>query len=204
MERRKGKWAVKDDVELRTLGRIETMTDGWMEAESKKTTAWTSKFESCVGMVTVWGEGDTPQTTVLDKCAPPTVHCLLALNSVLRPHLENIWEGDLWDFLKEEFKVVPHSYQGKDGAFEGPQCNKILNSVENVLKPHLLALGESGKLYYDLLKQVKLLKDCLFGTSLPSNYNEVVSRFKAQLALLHNSLGLPITPKFHVMAEHMG
>ena len=203
MERRKGKWVVKDDVELRTLGRIEIMTDGWMEAGSKKKTAWTSNFESCVGMVTVWGEGDTPQTTVLDKCAPPTVHCLLALNSVLRPHLENIWEGDLWDFLNEEVKVVPHSYQGKDGAFEGPQCNKILNSVENVLKPHLLALGEPGKLYYVLLKQFKLLKDCLFGTSLPSNYNEVVSRFKAQLALLHNSLGLPITPQLHVMAEHM-
>ena len=71
-------------------------------------------------MVTVWGVDDTPLTTVLDKCAPPTVHCLLALNNVLRPHLENIWDGDLWAFLREEVGVVPHSYQGKEGAFEGP------------------------------------------------------------------------------------
>ena len=138
-ERRKGEWIEKEGtaVELRTLGGIETMAAAWMEAGSKRTTAWTSKFESSVGMVTVWGEGDTPMTTVLDKCAPPTVHCLLALNSVLRPHLEKIWEGDLWKFLKEEVKVVPHSYQGKDGAFEGPQCDKILNSAEEKLKAHV-------------------------------------------------------------------
>ena len=205
MERRKGEWVVKegDTVELRTLGRIETMTSGWMGAGSKKTTSWTSKYESCVGFVTVWGEGDTPETTVLDKCAPPTVHCLLALNSVLRPHLENIWEGDLWNFLKEEVKVVPHSYQGKDGAFEGPQCNTILNSVETVLKPHLLALGEPGQLYYDFLSEFKKLKDCLFGIALPSNYKEVVANFKAQLTLLKTTQGLPITPKLHVMEDHM-
>ena len=153
-ERRKCVLKVKEGtvVEQRTFGGIEVRADAWMEAVSKKTTAWTSKFESCVGMVTVWGEGDTPLTTVLDKCAPPTVHCLLALNSVLRPHLEKIWEqGDLWSFLKEEVNVVPHSYQGKEGALKGPQCNKILNSVESRLKPHLLALGESGKAYYDFL-----------------------------------------------------
>ena len=54
--------------------------------------------------------------------------------------------------------MVPHSYQGKDGAFEGPQCNKILNSVESRLKPHLLALGESGKAYYDFLIEFKKFK----------------------------------------------
>ena len=154
-ERRKGEWVKKKDnevgVELRTLGGIESMTGGWMEKGSKKTTAWTSQYESCVGTVTVWGDGDTPQTTVLDKCAPPTVHCLLAVNNILRPHLESIWDGDLWKFLQEEIHVIPHSYQGKEGAFEGPQCNKILNSVENKMKHHLLALGEPGKLYYNLL-----------------------------------------------------
>ena len=143
-------------------------------------------------------------TTVLDKCAPPTVHCLLALNSVLRPHLEKIWEqGDLWSFLKEEVGVVPHSYQGKDGAFEGPQCNKILNSVESKLKHHLLALGDSGKVYYDFLIEFKKFKDTFFGNVLPSNLKDVAASFKTQLALLHTSQGVPITPKLHMMAEHV-
>ena len=79
-----------DCVELMTLGGIEGMTSGWMGAGSKKSTAWTSKFESCVGMATVWGEGDTPFTTVLDKCPPPTVHCLLTLNSVR--HTPDTWD----------------------------------------------------------------------------------------------------------------
>ena len=182
-------------VEQRTFGGIEVRADAWMEAVSKKTTAWTSKFESCVGMVTVWGEGDTPLTTVLDKCAPPTVHCLLALNSVLRPHLEKIWEqGDLWSFLKEEVNVVPHSYQGKEGALKGPQCNKILNSVESRLKPHLLALGESGKAYYDFLIEFKKFKYTFFGNVLPSNFEVVAASFKAQLTLLFTTQGVPITP----------
>ena len=204
-ERRKGEWIEKEGtaVELRTLGGIETMAAAWMEAGSKRTTAWTSKFESSVGMVTVWGEGDTPMTTVLDKCAPPTVHCLLALNSVLRPHLEKIWEGDLWKFLKEEVKVVPHSYQGKDGAFEGPQCDKILNSAEEKLKAHLLALGDPGKLYYEFLTEFKKFKDTFFGTVLPPNYRDVAADFKAKLSLLNTTQGFPITPKLHVMSEHV-
>ena len=208
-ERRKGEWLDKDSqgqekvVELRTLGGIETMTAAWIAAGSKRTTAWTSRFESCVGMVTVWGEGDTPQTTVLDKCTPPSVHCLLALNSVLRPHLENIWEGNLWNFLKENVKVVPHSYQGKDGAFEGPQCDKILNSVEEKLKPHLLALEEPGKQYYLFLSAFKAFKDTFFGNVLPSNYEEVAATFTASLSLLHTTMGFPITPKLHVMSEHV-
>lgn len=202
-ERRKGKWEAKEGTELRTLGGIEIMAGEWIEAGSKNTTAWTSKFESCVGMVTVWGVDDTPLTTVLDKCAPPTVHCLLALNNVLRPHLENIWDGDLWAFLREEVGVVPHSYQGKEGAFEGPQCSKILKSVEEKLKPHLLQLGEPGRMYYSLLVEFRRFKDTFFGTFLPSNYKDVATAFQAQLYLLHSTLGLPITPKLHMMAEHV-
>ena len=206
-ERRKGEWVKKKDnevgVELRTLGGIESMTGGWMEKGSKKTTAWTSQYESCVGTVTVWGDGDTPQTTVLDKCAPPTVHCLLAVNNILRPHLESIWDGDLWKFLQEEIHVIPHSYQGKEGAFEGPQCNKILNSVENKMKHHLLALGEPGKLYYNLLVHFKKFKDTFFGTVLPINYKEVAAAFKFHLNQVKTVLKFPVTPKFHMMAEHV-
>ena len=203
IERRKGVWIEKEDHQLRTLGRIESMTAAWVENGSKKTTASTSKFESCVGTVAAWGEGDMPDTTVLDKCAPPSVHCLLALNSILRPHLEKIWNGDLWEFLRQEVKVIPHSYQGKEGAFEGPQCNKILNSVEEKIKPHLLALGAHGILYLDFFIQFKKFKDSFFGTVLPADFADVAAGFKTQLNLLHTVGKVPITPKLHIMAEHV-
>ena len=112
IERRKGVWTKKEDHQLRTLGRIEFMTAAWIEKGRKRTTAVTSQFESCIGPVTAWSKGDGPETTVLEKCAP-SVHCLLALKSILRPHLEKIWNGDLWDFLRQEVKVIPHSYLGK-------------------------------------------------------------------------------------------
>ena len=32
--------------------------------------------------------------------------------------------------LEEMVGVIPHSYQGKDGAFEGPQCRKILYQLD--------------------------------------------------------------------------
>ena len=117
--------------------------------------------------------------------------------------MENIWVGDLWNFLKEEVNVVPHSYQGKDGAFEGPQCNKILNCVEEKLKPHLLAAGEPGKLYYDFLVEFKRFKDTFFGNVLPGNHRDVALNFKTKLNLLNTTLGFPITPKLHMMAEHV-
>ena len=84
-----------------------------------------------------------------------------------------------------------------------PQCSKILKSVEEKLKPHLLQLGEPGRLYYSLLVEFGKFKDTFFGTSLPSNYKDVAASFKAQLYLLHSTLGLPVTPKLHTMAEHV-
>ena len=92
---------------------------------------------------------------------------------------------------------------GKEGAFEGPQCSKILKSVEEKLKPHLLQLGEPGRMYYSLLVEFRRFKDTFFGNFLPSNYKDVATAFQAQLYLLHSTLGLPITPKLHMMAEHV-
>ena len=74
IERRKGVWTKKEDHQLRTLGRIEFMTASWVEKGSKTTTALNSHFESCVGNVTAWGKRERPDSTVLEKCAPPSVH----------------------------------------------------------------------------------------------------------------------------------
>lgn len=117
--------------------------------------------------------------------------------------MEKIWPGDLWSFLKEEIGVIPHSYQGKEGAFEGPQCNKILNSVEAKLKPQLQALGVPGQMYLDLLLSFKSFKDTFFGTFLPSDFKDVATKFKADLNMLHAIQGVPITPKLHMIAEHV-
>ena len=71
------------------------------------------------------------------------------------------------------------------------------------MKPHLLALGETEKQYYDFLMQFKLFKDTFFRTILPSNYRDVADSFKLGLDLLNTAHGFPITPKLHMVAEHV-
>ena len=199
----KGVWETVQDSEdiLRTYAGIEIMAGDWIEAGSTETTYWTSKYPSCTGFLLVWGEGDTPSTRVLDKVTPPTVHNLLALNSVLNPHLSKLWKGDMMLDLKQELNIVPHSYQGKDGAFAGPECDRFLNNL-NKFKERLEAT-EEFKLFLDFFLAFKELKDGTFGTVLAENWRDLCTNFRTSLYLLNPSLGVPITPKLHVMAVHV-
>ena len=199
----KGVWEEVSDSSdmLRTYARNELMYGDWVEAGSKATTHWTSQFESVTGPVLLWGEDDTPSTRILDKVTPPTVHNLLALNSVLKPHLLGLWEGDMMEDLKNELNIVPHSYQGKDGAFAGPECAKFLNSLEK-FKERLTA-NDALTLYYHFFLAFKQLKDGTFGTVLADNWKELCADFRTSLTLLNSCQGVPITPKLHVMAVHI-
>ena len=143
----KGVWEEVENSSdiLRSYARIELMQGDWVEAGSKAVTEWTSRFESCTGPILLWGKGDTPCTRILDKVTPPTVHNLLSLNGVLKPHLSNLWPGNMMDDLKHELNIIPHSYQGKDGAFAGPECAKFGTSTGQFILSGLLRnLAHSG------------------------------------------------------------
>ena len=71
---------------MRTFGRLEEKYQGW-KVKSSLTTASTSKAESCVDPVLVRTEADTDDTTILMNLGMPSVHLLLGLNSILRPHI---------------------------------------------------------------------------------------------------------------------
>ena len=74
--------------------------------------------------------------TLLTKIGMPTVHLLLAVNNILCLHMIQ-FNGSNKDvlLLRKEVGVVPHSYHGSDGHFEGPPCPRILNSLE-ILEPY--------------------------------------------------------------------
>ena len=100
----------------------------------------------------------------MEKAPPPSVHLLHATNNILRPHCVKFFGSDenLLLCLKEQVGVVPQSYQGKEGAFEGPQCVKILNKLE-VLAPYLVEEQEHGDgiLPYSVLESLKRGGCCL-------------------------------------------
>ena len=77
------------------------------------------------------------------------------------------------------------------------------DSVEEKIKPDLLTLGEPGVLFLDFFIQFKKFKDTFFGTILPTNFVELAAGFKTKLNLLHTVGKVPITPKLHIMAEHV-
>ena len=119
--RRKGDWQVllEGEQELRTFGSLQKQYEGWVAAGSRYSTLYTSRFQSTVGPVLVKAPGDSEDTTVLEKTGMPTVHLLLATNDVIRPHLVPFFkdEAHLMEVIRKEMGCVPHSYQGKDGAY---------------------------------------------------------------------------------------
>ena len=130
LKRSKGIWGV-NDVQLRSMGSLAVQYGGWVAEGSKYDTEHTARYQSTVGPVVVRSHADTDDKTVLEKAAPPAVHLLLSVNDILRPHCIQFFDSEshLMEILKTEVGVIPHNYQGKEGTFEGPQCNKILNKV---------------------------------------------------------------------------
>jgi hypothetical protein len=130
LKRSKGKWGI-NDVQLRSMGSLATQYGGWVTEGSKYDTEHTSRYQSTVGPVIVRSHADKDDTTILEKAAPPAVHLLLSVNDILRPHCIQFFDSEshLMENLKTEVGIIPHNYQGKEGTFEGPLCNKILNKV---------------------------------------------------------------------------
>ena len=85
-KRVKGEWQ-EVEVQLRTFASLKEQHRWWVAAGSKYTTKWTSSFQSTVGPILVEADGEAITTSVLEKVGMPTVHLLLAVNDILRPHV---------------------------------------------------------------------------------------------------------------------
>ena len=191
---------------LRTLGGITRQCDEWKDKGAKYETVHTQKYESCVSEVLVRCRGDTDATTVLEKVGPPGVHLLLGANTVLRPHCEKYFGGEdaMLEVLRKEVGVVPHSYQGDKGAFEGPQTSKILDRLE-VLRPYILneEIYQDGWFYYCVLASFKEVKDACFGIHLDPRFEAILADFAAHVHHANIGVEMPITPKLHVISVHL-
>ena len=75
----------------------------------------------------VEGVGDNWDMLVLDKATPPSLHLFLAVNDLV-----NFLESS-WPEIKEVlFGVEPHSYQGRDRNYNGPEIRLILGGDSKV------------------------------------------------------------------------
>ena len=96
--------------------------------------------------------------------------------------------------------MVPHSYHGANGDFEGPQCSKILENLDK-LEPYLSDV--EGIMYLNLLKSFQQVKNKVFGSVLGLDWEIALKDFAENLHFAHLCVGLPISPKLHVIATHV-
>ena len=106
------------------------------------------------------------------------------------------------EVLRTELGVVPHSYQGRDGAFAGPECSKILDRL-HILEPHLESSGAEGLSLLNLLRSFHRVKKDIFGTKLGEMWEASIEQFSAELINAHTTAGLPISPKLHIIQAHL-
>ena len=79
---------------------------------------------------------------------------------------------------------------------------RILKKVE-LLTPYL-ETSEEKMLFLVALKAFKSVNDLVFGSKLGEGWREALNDLKTALSKLHtSSASLPITPKFHVLMEHV-
>ena len=204
LERRKvgGVSAWEDaEVGLRTFGSLNMNYASWLDLrEGVEKTEFTREFKSVTGHVLVEGVGDTFDTSVLDKCPPCALHLFLATNDLIN-HLERASWPEIKAVLYDLFGIKAHSYQGKERNYQGPQIRKMLANLEQLVP---LVQGDPIRcLYLDVFFKIKQFNQGLFGLKLDPNWRFLVAQLRAALLSLNSSTSFPITPKFHIILEHV-
>ena len=133
----------------------------------------------------------------------PSVHLLLATNDVLN-FCEPFFGGRqaMLGFLKTHLSIQPHSYQGHEGAFARPECDKILNNL-NIIEPQLWNGGANGGLIFNLLTSFQKVKKDIFGTELGNTWEASIQEFSEDLDIAHAAASLPISPELHIIQKHV-
>jgi hypothetical protein len=62
---------------------------------------------------------------------------------------------------------------------------------------------EDGQIYMGLLQAFKEVKDAMFGEKLGADFEDVMDNFKMFLTMAHETCGLPISPKLHMISTHV-
>ena len=172
---------------------------GWVEEGRKPSAAKTRKWKSVTGEVLVRGAGDTEGMLIIDKIVPGPLHLYLSANEVI-----NFCEGSDWKeikaVLKEKCGVQVHEYMGKVGNYEGQELRKILRKLE-ILKDEMLI--HPRNLYYNVLVAFRQVSESVFSTQLDPMWRDHLHTLRAALQTLTISQGMPLTPKLHVLVQHV-
>ena len=194
------KWQ-EGEVEPRTLSSLHTNYAGWVLEGEVQTTAQTRRWTSVTSPFLVEGEGDTWDMKVLDKVVPGSLHLFLAANDLIN-HLEKDSWKDVKQVLKDLFGIEAHSYQGKERNFQGPEIRRMLAGIHKLFP--LMRTDPIRKLYLDVMVLMKKVAHEVFSLDLHPKWKETLEELKSSLITLNSFTSFPMTPKFHIITEHIG
>ena len=193
----------KAEVGLRTFGSLTMNYSSWLDLRGgSERVEFTREFKSVTaGPILVEGVGDTWDTTVLDKSPPCALHLFLAANDPIN-HMESGPWPEIKAVLYDLYGIRAHSYQGKERNFQGPQIRKVLVNLD-LLVP-LMRDDPIKSLYLDLFFKIKQFNEGIFGLQLDPNWKDHIDQLRESLLTLNASTAFPITPKFHILLNHVG
>lgn len=189
------------EVEPRTMGNLNANYLAWVMEGEVQTTTQTKKWKSVTSPLLVEGEGDTWDMLVIDKVVPGSLHLYLATNDVFN-HMEKHCWREVKAVLKELFGIEPHSYQGKERNYQGPEIRRVMAGLHKLFP--LMKEDPNKKLYFDVLLLMKKLANQLFSLDLHPEWVATLQELKLALATLNTHTSFPMTPKFHIITEHCG
>ncbi len=172
----------------RTLDRIRLM----FKEFNKAGRIWNKaqKFENCINEPLLDGEDETE---ILDVIPPPELHLMLGAVNRIFDALNSAWGDDNAYKWASKNNITQIGYHG--GCLEGNKCSLLLKKMPDLVHcvPDQLKKFAWALHYFDKMK-----KAC-FSAKLMSNYSEKKEKFQKSCM----DLGIPVTPKIHVICSHV-
>ena len=93
--------------------------------------------------------------------------------------------------------ISKEAYHG--GELEGNQCEIFLKNCEKFVG----ILADEHKNFIDGFRVFKELNEAVCGKLLSANYKSVFKNFRETFMFLHTTYGLSLTPKLHIIFDHV-
>ena len=137
-------------------------------------------------------------TRIIEKCPPASLHVcnFWPFNHIIKT-LAKISPDAVAKFV-DEIKVSKEKYHG--GEYEGNKISKCLNNI-HVLE-HILD-DDLAQDFVPALQSLKKLNEYVASRKTKLDFKEVIDNFSLNYLALHVNHGLSITPKIHIIMEHI-
>ena len=175
--------------ELRTLGSIRTNVTAWRNSGAELSQA--KKYKNCVNMPLFEDENyDDSDVLTMHIVPPDELHLLLGLNHIYK-ELSKVWAADSWASKCHVFRT------GLYQEFNGPGCNTLiqdnsLSMLESMLPEHLQG-------YAQTFRALSTVVAGCFSFSVSPTIKDDIAHFKD----VYLSLNINVTPKFHIIFDHI-